>query len=554
MRRRSVTTMEAHSSSAVVAVAPFLGHAVAIADAYVPHQSEVCLVFLGSGLTIVVTNFISLNIVIAHLNTVTLLKQGRCPLGTEFRSVQACNAAAAYMKLPDTSAVMDEKNPYGDRYAPPFCYYQGRTLKFNAGSNSGRCSSYNQCLCAGDEASRPFDERYLVRRLPSQPSSNGDASSSPVWKRSASINASMVIFAPSSAVPTSTRESWMMASVAHCPTERSFVTGPAECERAMRFLGLEAKMLPPFGMYSSFEAHPPSPGHPPLPPGFNYSNPKGCYFSKSAAYMWFHGNMSSKESKDIEMYRIQNYGKDPPYFFAPIPMPPPPDRVSVCRDATTAAAAAATSGLAVVRFRNLDCPLFCMILKMIDCQCNVHMPHIIRTCCSISAAETCALAACTAHITCPAGKYTKKAATPISQTDCEPCPEGFFKANASNGSNNTDSCTAHIKCPPGKYTKTAASAIAQPECEVCETGFFKSETSKNSSETDLCIAHTKCPPGQYTSGPGSVISQPTCNTCTTGFYKAHSSRSSMCVGVASFAGRCFEMIWCLQVIGPSKFI
>ena len=62
--------------------------------------------------------------------------------------MSACSAAAASVKLPDTSAKLDE-HPHGVMFDPPFCYYEDGALKFNAGRNSGFCSSSDQCLCAG---------------------------------------------------------------------------------------------------------------------------------------------------------------------------------------------------------------------------------------------------------------------------------------------------------------------------------------------------------------------------------------------------------------------
>ena len=86
----------------------------------------------------------------------TLIKQGQCPKGFEIKSLSACSAAAKYLKLQDTSAAASElaNGNYADYYRdyklrsnPPFCYYEGGSLKFNGGSNTGSCSNYDQCLC-----------------------------------------------------------------------------------------------------------------------------------------------------------------------------------------------------------------------------------------------------------------------------------------------------------------------------------------------------------------------------------------------------------------------
>ena len=77
--------------------------------------------------------------------------QGRCPAGTEIKSLSECNFAAAYLKLEDIVATSDGQNSvhYSMSSDPPFCYYEEGELKFNEGSNSGSCSESDLCLCAG---------------------------------------------------------------------------------------------------------------------------------------------------------------------------------------------------------------------------------------------------------------------------------------------------------------------------------------------------------------------------------------------------------------------
>ena len=90
-------------------------------------------------------------------------------------------------------------------------------------------------------------------------------------------------------------------------------------------------------------------------------------------------------------------------------------------------------------------------------------------------------------------------------------------------------CTAHAKCPPGKYTKTAGSAASQTKCETCAKGFFKAAASSSSTKTDSCTAHTRCPPGRYTTKIGTATTQPQCEECAAGFYKAFASKNSSCI-------------------------
>ena len=160
----------------------------------------------------------------------------------------------------------------------------------------------------------------------------------------------------------------------------------------------------------------------------------------------------------------------------------------------------------------------------------------------LSVIKNCPSEWCTAHIKCPHGKYTKTVGTASTQTDCEACASGFFKAHTSKNSSRTDSCTAHTKCPPGKYTEIATTT-AQPVCEVCPNGLFKAFVSSNGLKSDSCVAHTKCPPGKYTIAIGSVVAQPECEACGAGFFKVHTSRNSTCVGVAAPTGMCLNRIW-----------
>ena len=68
---------------------------------------------------------------------------------------------------------------------------------------------------------------------------------------------------------TITDESWMMASVGHCPTESSVITDLKECDRAGRFLGVEGN------------------AHPEPPFLWSEATPKGCSFSRSDHILWF---------------------------------------------------------------------------------------------------------------------------------------------------------------------------------------------------------------------------------------------------------------------------
>ena len=76
-----------------------------------------------------------------------ILTNGRCPSGSEIKSLSECSAAAKYLNLYDRSASSDNQ-PNGVSYDPPFCYHEGSQLKFNGGRNYGSCNLQDRCLCS----------------------------------------------------------------------------------------------------------------------------------------------------------------------------------------------------------------------------------------------------------------------------------------------------------------------------------------------------------------------------------------------------------------------
>ena len=73
---------------------------------------------------------------------------------------------------------------------------------------------------------------------------------------------------------TSTDQSWIMASVGHCPTESSVITDLEECEMAGRFLGLKSPAVPEPPFLASD------------------ASPKGCSFSRRDFILWFNHESS----------------------------------------------------------------------------------------------------------------------------------------------------------------------------------------------------------------------------------------------------------------------
>ena len=62
------------------------------------------------------------------------------------RSASECESAANELGMSDITVVDDGRN--GATYAPPFCYFEYGSLKFNSlGTNTGPCTTSDQCLC-----------------------------------------------------------------------------------------------------------------------------------------------------------------------------------------------------------------------------------------------------------------------------------------------------------------------------------------------------------------------------------------------------------------------
>jgi len=67
--------------------------------------------------------------------------------GQAVTSMAECGQAAAELGLSDTTPSDDKQR--GVSYDPPFCYFEGNSLKFNSnGLNTGRCTTSDNCLCS----------------------------------------------------------------------------------------------------------------------------------------------------------------------------------------------------------------------------------------------------------------------------------------------------------------------------------------------------------------------------------------------------------------------
>ena len=67
---------------------------------------------------------------------------------TRITSFSECSTAARALGLSDTTASYDEHTGSGVNYDPPYCYFEGGTLKYNSnGRNTGGCTTSDNCVC-----------------------------------------------------------------------------------------------------------------------------------------------------------------------------------------------------------------------------------------------------------------------------------------------------------------------------------------------------------------------------------------------------------------------
>ena len=70
-------------------------------------------------------------------------------------SFSECEVAAQELGLPDITVEDDDQN--GVDYDPPFCYFERGSLKFNnLGTNTGPCTTADQCLCRKNDFCAKF--------------------------------------------------------------------------------------------------------------------------------------------------------------------------------------------------------------------------------------------------------------------------------------------------------------------------------------------------------------------------------------------------------------
>ena len=69
------------------------------------------------------------------------------------QSASKCESAAHELGLSDITVIDDGQD--GVTYDPPFCYFEGGSLKFNSlATNTGSCTTSDQCICFTNSVGR----------------------------------------------------------------------------------------------------------------------------------------------------------------------------------------------------------------------------------------------------------------------------------------------------------------------------------------------------------------------------------------------------------------
>ena len=97
-----------------------------------------------------------------------ILNNGGAGICKHIKSESRCEAAARVLGLSDNTAVDDGQNN-GVPYDPPFCYFEGGSLMFNNGANTGSCSLDDYCLCEEREEIRIMSTTNGILTSPSYP-------------------------------------------------------------------------------------------------------------------------------------------------------------------------------------------------------------------------------------------------------------------------------------------------------------------------------------------------------------------------------------------------
>ena len=141
----------------------------------------------------------------------------------------------------------------------------------------------------------------------------------------------------------------------------------------------------------------------------------------------------------------------------------------------------------------------------------------------------------TAHTVCGAGEWIATAGTATSDTKCQPCPKGTFRAKAPTGrkaEKEADVCIVHQPCKAGEWTEAEGTAKTDTKCTACGTGLFRATapTGKvKETRNTVCIVHQTCKAGEWTSAIGSSVRDTTCTGCPSGTARAQAPSGSTAV-------------------------
>lgn len=72
-----------------------------------------------------------------------------------------------------------------------------------------------------------------------------------------------------------------------------------------------------------------------------------------------------------------------------------------------------------------------------------------------------------------------------------------------------DYCVKHRECEPGTGVQTKGTPLTNTVCETCSEGYF----SSSPSALDSCVKHQECTDGQLVLLPGSIYHDTVCGSC-----------------------------------------
>ena len=94
---------------------------------------------------------------------------------------------------------------------------------------------------------------------------------------------------------------------------------------------------------------------------------------------------------------------------------------------------------------------------------------------------------------CKAGEWTEVSGDAVTDTKCNSCTEGHFRAQAptdnTKAEKGDDVCIEHRMCKAGEWTQAAGSVITDTTCVPCKTNTFREKGPTNTlpeNEEEVC--------------------------------------------------------------------